>query len=558
MSQVRIAAGTIGTLTFLRRLRRNTGHVRITVIACLVLICGSFASAALIQMRLDRARALSQAAMFTQRRAQEMATDLAAALDHYRAIGEAFASDATGAETAAALWEAGGAPLRNIAVLDRNGRLVSEMTTAPTELLPLTAAALTAASQGRTVGLSRDGRTMAMLFASRGRIVAVQVDPIRLLSPAGLEDGLLAVPSGQLVALGARWSEASDPGALALGEAKSASRIIRLPDGSRILSLQRVERWPLIAGASLPVEEALGAWYGALPLYFFLILGPAIVGAALAVLFVRVFERHAKAAAAIKALRSTRPDEARLLVRLADAERRAAEAERAKARFVAQVSHELRTPLNAIIGFAEVIEGGVFGTTGHPKYVEYARDIAIAGRELHAKIGSVLEFAALNSPRDPPRSGNALRCVDAAQVVRATIEERATAARIRGLKLVVSIRERALAHAEADALGRILGHLLDNALAYTPIGGVVRVEVRADAREVIIGVRDTGSGFSNGERERAGQPFQRFSRAGSPGGMGVGLAIAMALTRRLGAALSLSSVPGGGTLAELRLSAASD
>jgi signal transduction histidine kinase len=39
--------------------------------------------------------------------------------------------------------------------------------------------------------------------------------------------------------------------------------------------------------------------------------------------------------------------------------------------------------------------------------------------------------------------------------------------------------------------------------------------------------------------------------------MGVGLAIAMGLTRRIGATLSLSSLPGEGTLAELRLVAAS-
>jgi signal transduction histidine kinase len=55
---------------------------------------------------------------------------------------------------------------------------------------------------------------------------------------------------------------------------------------------------------------------------------------------------------------------------------------------------------------------------------------------------------------------------------------------------------------------------------------------------------------------RAGEPFQRFPRAVSRGGMGMGLAIAMGLARRIGATVSLSSVPGDGTLALLRLSAA--
>ncbi len=52
-----------------------------------------------------------------------------------------------------------------------------------------------------------------------------------------------------------------------------------------------------------------------------MILGPALAGAALATVFVRAFERQARASEAIRALRSTRPIEAKLLVRLAAAER---------------------------------------------------------------------------------------------------------------------------------------------------------------------------------------------------------------------------------------------
>src|SRR6202012_1828878 len=100
-------------------------------------------------------------------------------------------------------------------------------------------------------------------------------------------------------------------------------------------------------------------------------------------------------------LKSTRPVEAKLLVRLAGAERAGVEAARAKTAFIAPMTHELRTPLNAVIGFSEVIEQGLFGPPGHPKYAEYAHDIAEAGRGLHARIGDILEFANIEAGRYP-------------------------------------------------------------------------------------------------------------------------------------------------------------
>ncbi|HEX3431311.1 MAG TPA: HAMP domain-containing sensor histidine kinase [Rhizomicrobium sp.] len=556
MPQAQAAAGGVAGLSLLRRFRGSANRVRVTTIVCLVLICGSFASTGAIEMRNDRARAVAQATAFGARRAEEIAADLGATLDRYAAIGSAFANAATSPETSAALAEAGGAALRNIVVLDANGAPQSEMLRTPGNLLPLEPNRLAAAHGRRIAFASHDGQSLLLLSAANQHLVLVQIDPARLFREAGMADAALATPSGRLLALGSGWREAPAPASLALGHATSDSRRADLPSGTRLLSLAKLPRWPLIAVASHPLKEALGAWYGALPLYFFFILGPSVAGAALAVVFVRLFEKQARAAAALQSLRSTKPDEARLLVRLADAERRAAESERAKSRFIAQVSHELRTPLNAIIGFAESIESGVFGAPGHPKYVEYARDIAEAGRELHTKIGSVLEFAAVQRGRDDAPSVDRAAAVDVAELARTKFAERAAGAQARGLKLVLSAPEAAFARGDANTIARILAHLLDNALAYTPKGGTVRLEIRADGREVLIGVRDTGEGFSTGERLRAGEPFQRFPRKASRGGMGMGLAIAMGLARRVGATISVSSVSGDGTLALLRLSAA--
>ena len=390
---------------------------------------------------------------------------------------------------------------------------------------------------------------MALSFRAGDRIVAMQIDPSALLPPASMEDSLVATRDGKVVALGADWSDVPAMAPLALDDAPSAARIVSLPEGSRLISLRHVPGWPLSVGSSVTVGDALGAWYGALPLYLFFIFGPALAGAGLAVVFVREFERRARTAEAIRTLRATAPEDAKLLVRLADAERRAIEAERSKSEFIAHMSHELRTPLNAIIGFSEVIEKGIFGQPGHPKYVEYAHDIAQAGRQLHDKIGDILEFADLEARRHLL----APSLIDVAAILRAAIDENAVKARAAGIKLTVSLPDAASAFADAAAVKRILGNIISNALQFTPAAGHVRIQLRNEQRTVVIAVRDSGLGFSLDESAKAGEAFTRFDRSGATTGTGLGLATAMMLARRMGGVVRISGAPGDGALAELHL-----
>jgi two-component system cell cycle sensor histidine kinase PleC len=303
-------------------------------------------------------------------------------------------------------------------------------------------------------------------------------------------------------------------------------------------------------GSSVAVGDALGAWYGALPLYLFFIFGPALAGAGLAVVFVREFERRARTAEAMRTLRATAPEDARLLVRLADAERRAIEAERSKTEFIAHMSHELRTPLNAIIGFSEVIEQGFFGRPGHPKYVEYAHDIA------HCRTPAARQdrrHPRIRRSRSAPPSARTRHDRCGGGVLRMVIDENAVKARAAQIKLTVSMPGEAVAFADGAAVKRILGNLVANAIQYTPPNGSVRIQLRSEQRSVVIGVRDSGLGFSLDESAKAGEAFTRFDRPGATTGTGLGLATAMMLARRMGGVVRISGAPGEGALAELHL-----
>jgi len=477
---------------FVRRFGRD---IRVTVPLCIILICGSFAATALLEMRLDKNHALDQARHFEQARATDLAHATAAALDRYARMGAVFAAGPE--EYRSADLSRAEPTIRDIAVWDANGTQLARLDAAAAR--PLARPVLTGACTVFYGGLAfRDGsRTVAVLF-----------DPKSLLADS---ERALLMPAGQ--------AGAPVPG------------------------------WPATVQTRVDEKATLENWAAALPLYLFVILGPALAGGWLAALFVGSFERQAKAARAIRALKSTRPVEARLMVRLANAERGAMEALRSKSEFIAHMSHELRTPLNAVIGFSEIIADGLFGPAGHPKYGEYARDIAEAGRNLHTKIGDILEFANVEAGRYPLKE----EAVELTEAVCAVVEEHQGRAFSRRISLSLAFGEPGQVRADPRALRRILSNLLANALTYTGEGGIVRADVRFEEGAGVLTLSDSGAGFSPGEARRLGRPFERFDRAGTVTGAGLGLAIAMELARRMGGAMRLAGESGRGAIMELRL-----
>ncbi|MBI4422208.1 MAG: HAMP domain-containing histidine kinase [Elusimicrobia bacterium] len=98
---------------------------------------------------------------------------------------------------------------------------------------------------------------------------------------------------------------------------------------------------------------------------------------------------------------------------------------------------------------------------------------------------------------------------------------------------------------EPQALLRMLHNLLNNALKFTPRGGLVTIEVAAPAAdECRIVVRDTGIGMAPGLLARVFEPFYQGAPAG-PGSRGLGLAIAKDIAVRVSARLEAESSGAG-------------
>ncbi|WP_407569312.1 sensor histidine kinase [Deinococcus altitudinis] len=120
------------------------------------------------------------------------------------------------------------------------------------------------------------------------------------------------------------------------------------------------------------------------------------------------------------------------------------------------------------------------------------------------------------------------------------------------------------AQADPARLRQIIENLHENALRYS--AGTVYLGLSAQGDRPEIWVRDSGPGIDPGEVERLFLPRERGSAGqnaavpdgGGHPGQGLGLTIARRLAQAHGADLSLQAAPGGGTLAVLRLRAASE
>jgi signal transduction histidine kinase len=99
--------------------------------------------------------------------------------------------------------------------------------------------------------------------------------------------------------------------------------------------------------------------------------------------------------------------------------------------------------------------------------------------------------------------------------------------------------------------------LLDNAVKYTPAGGRVGLRLAHDGATAILAVSDTGVGIPP---EHLPHVFERFyrgdpGRSRDPGGTGLGLSIARWIVEQHTGSIELTSRPGEGTTAVVRLPA---
>jgi len=216
--------------------------------------------------------------------------------------------------------------------------------------------------------------------------------------------------------------------------------------------------------------------------------------------------------------------------------------EMVKSDFLSMVSHELRTPLTAIIGYADVLEQ-VDVESDPARVRQIIGKIRDGGSRMRVLVENLLDLSQIQS--EPLRLD--LADVDVVALLR-DVTGRAELGAAHTLAFEADT-DVPLLGADAPRLETAFGHLIGNAVKYSPEGGEIRVEVRREGAYVRISVSDRGIGIDSSDVEHIFGSFTQadMSDRRSFGGIGVGLFLARQIVEAHRGRIEVASKPGMGS-----------
>ena len=216
-------------------------------------------------------------------------------------------------------------------------------------------------------------------------------------------------------------------------------------------------------------------------------------------------------------------------------------------RFVSDASHELRTPVTVIRGYADMLSR--WGRHDEETLQEGLEAIGSEAENMQELIEKLLFLARADQKRQILHK----ELLDMQALVGDVFRKMQMAVDSHHLQLLAN--EPAMVLADKVTMRQMLRIFLENAVKYTPAGGVIRLSSsrcpeNAGCLELMI--EDTGIGIAEEEQEKI---FQRFYRvdssrtkeAGQPGGTGLGLSIVKWIADQHGIKIRVESQPGTGT-----------
>ena len=209
------------------------------------------------------------------------------------------------------------------------------------------------------------------------------------------------------------------------------------------------------------------------------------------------------------------------------------QAARIREEFLSIASHELRTPVTGIKGYAQLLLRAQARNRLEPaRLTRSLQAIDEATDRLTTLTQDLLDVSRIRLGQLPLR----LQEIDLTELVRRIGYRYSDQLPARHELIVDLWAPVPPIQGDADRLEQVLSNLLENAIKYSPEGGVVRLELGRSGDEIVLAVRDEGIGLPGDAAESIFRPFGRAPNASARNlpGMGLGLYICQNIVERHG------------------------
>lgn len=222
--------------------------------------------------------------------------------------------------------------------------------------------------------------------------------------------------------------------------------------------------------------------------------------------------------------------------------------EKMQTEFISSLSHELRTPLTAINGWSETIlsGGGIDGGT--------RRGVKIIHKETQRLTEMVLDLLDFTRIQDGRMTLNMELC-DIRAEFEDTVFMYGSRLSQEGITLDYLENDQDIPEISCDPkrLRQVFLNILDNAAKHGGEGNRIEAAMDFENEEVVVRIRDYGSGIPEDELPLVKKKFYKGSS--KTRGSGIGLAVSDEIVTMHGGDLTLENAEGGGTLVTVRIPA---
>jgi PAS domain S-box-containing protein len=215
--------------------------------------------------------------------------------------------------------------------------------------------------------------------------------------------------------------------------------------------------------------------------------------------------------------------------------------DRIKSDFVSTVSHDLRSPLTAILGYVELIERA--GPVN-----DLQRDFIMRVQTSVHNITNLVDDL-LNLGRIEAGFDTRKEVVQLDKILQYSIDGFKKRIADKNQQLLIELPpEMPSLFGNPVQLRQMVDNLIDNAVKYTPNGGVIHLHGEINRSQLILQVSDTGIGIPPLDLPYIFDKFYRASNASSEiNGTGLGLAIVKSIVENHQGRIWVESTPGQGT-----------